>query len=122
MANGVHCQRDCRPPPTRLERRMSNYAAVAPASMSFATPIHGHATPAEVGAVCERLQRWRGELRTRLNSQPKTICTLRCPAPWRLGKHSNTLTYAYFGGNASALTSTVKDTSHIVRAGINYRF
>jgi outer membrane immunogenic protein len=38
-----------------------------------------------------------------------------------LGKHSNTLTYTY-GGNTSTLTSTVKDTSNIARAGINYHF
>jgi hypothetical protein len=25
--------------------------------------VYNYATPAEVGAVCERLQRWRGELR-----------------------------------------------------------
>jgi outer membrane immunogenic protein len=38
-----------------------------------------------------------------------------------LGTHSNTLTYTY-GGNTSTLTSTVKDTSNIARAGINYHF
>jgi outer membrane immunogenic protein len=39
-----------------------------------------------------------------------------------LGRHSNTLTYTYGGGNTSTLTSTVKDISSIVRAGINYHF
>jgi hypothetical protein len=39
-----------------------------------------------------------------------------------LGKHSNTLTYTYAGGNTSTLTSTVRDTTSIVRAGINYHF
>jgi outer membrane immunogenic protein len=38
-----------------------------------------------------------------------------------LGQHSNTLTYTY-GANVSTLTSTVKDTSNIVRGGINYHF
>jgi outer membrane immunogenic protein len=38
-----------------------------------------------------------------------------------LGKHNNTLTYTYFG-NTSTLTSTIKDTSNIVRAGVNYHF
>jgi outer membrane immunogenic protein len=38
-----------------------------------------------------------------------------------LGNHSNTLTYAY-GPNTSTMTSTVRDTDNIVRAGINYHF
>jgi outer membrane immunogenic protein len=38
-----------------------------------------------------------------------------------LGQHSNTLTYTY-GANVSTLTSSVKDTFNIVRAGINYHF
>lgn len=38
-----------------------------------------------------------------------------------LGTHSNTLTYTY-SGDTSSLTSTVHDTSNIVRAGINYHF
>jgi outer membrane immunogenic protein len=38
-----------------------------------------------------------------------------------LGKRSNTIAYTYTGGT-STLTSTVKDTSNIARAGINYHF
>jgi outer membrane immunogenic protein len=38
-----------------------------------------------------------------------------------LGGHSNTLTYTY-GANTSTMTTAVKDTSNIVRAGVNYHF
>jgi opacity protein-like surface antigen len=38
-----------------------------------------------------------------------------------LGNHSNTITYTY-GANTSNMTSTVHDTSNIVRGGINYHF
>ena len=38
-----------------------------------------------------------------------------------LGKHSSTLVYTY-GGNTSSLTSTVRDTMNIARAGINWHF
>jgi len=38
-----------------------------------------------------------------------------------LGNHSNTLTYTY-GPNTSTMTSTVRDTDNIVRAGVNYHF
>jgi outer membrane immunogenic protein len=38
-----------------------------------------------------------------------------------LGTHSNTLNYTY-GANTSTMTSTVHDTSNIVRGGINYHF
>lgn len=38
-----------------------------------------------------------------------------------LGRHSSTITYTY-GANTSTLTSRVRDTENIVRAGINYHF
>jgi opacity protein-like surface antigen len=38
-----------------------------------------------------------------------------------LGRHSSTITYTY-GANVSTLTSTVRDTANVVRAGINYHF
>jgi outer membrane immunogenic protein len=38
-----------------------------------------------------------------------------------LGSHSSTIAYTY-GANTSSLTSTVRDTDHIVRGGINFHF
>jgi len=38
-----------------------------------------------------------------------------------LGSHSSTIIYTY-GANSSTLTSTVRDTENIARAGVNYHF
>jgi outer membrane immunogenic protein len=39
-----------------------------------------------------------------------------------LGSQSNTITYTYLPNNTSTLTSTVRDTEHVVRGGINFHF
>jgi len=39
-----------------------------------------------------------------------------------LGTHSSTITYTYPVANTSSLTSTVHDTEHVVRDGINFHF